>query len=73
MLLSNEKAIIALGLQTFRGTLQVAQSWLYRLYNFLTPEWAIKEDLVINKQDLANNKFVHPNEPFQVKNRRDKI
>ena len=32
MSFSQEKAIIALGLHSFRGTLQVAQSWLNRLY-----------------------------------------
>ena len=40
---------------------------------FSLPKRAIKEDLVINKEDLVRNKLFHNNEPFQPKNRRVKI
>ena len=42
-------------------------------YDFLTPEKAIQEDLVINKQDLVKDKLFHLSEPFQLMNSRDKI
>ena len=41
--------------------------------DFLTPERAIQEDLVVNKQDLGKDKLFHLNEPFHLINRIDKI
>ena len=42
-------------------------------YDFLAPKRAIKEDVVINKQDLIEDNLFHLNEAFQLINSREKI
>ena len=48
-------------------------SCCYTNYYFLAPKKAVQEDLVVNKQDLVNDKLFHLIEPFQPINSRDKI
>ena len=65
MSFSQKRAIIALGLHSLRGTLQVAQSWLNRLYkvfldgksNFSTA--TVSETRILGIHDSnSNNKLI---------------